>query len=511
MGTSSFRKTLIFGVGMASALLASATAAAAGQPRAGSAQVTQAVEQVKSRLNQLNQEIDVLKAQLEATQKQLEATQKQAQAASDKAASAQAQAKVASARAATQQTANKPEVATNYVEVAPGIHAELHGFVSASYFYQDQNFFFGNGQNGEFPNPPASPGQNNGLSGGDVRNSRAWLEIAGPTMGNGWHGGAHLEFDFFGGNNGTGAFSGQQPVLRLRQAYVTVDNDQIDGKLVVGQQWTLIFPYSSIEKGVNNLPESLTHIAFPLGYGTGMIGWRFPGIVYSQGLGKLASALADFRFDAGVFEGSYDGPGSNINFASAGNVNFHPQIQSRLSFHKDAWFAYLASDYSSEQLSGVGGTEKPPLGISKITTYAVVTGASWTRGPYVVGINGYVGRALGANFGALTQFGDIREFGGYLRAGYKFNQWGVPFLDHWGLYGNFAYNRPNQNDVIRWLKNGSSGRLRNKQVSADLIYTNGPFGFGFEWLHSILHRTATGADFETVVGNQASFSAIYHF
>src|SRR5579875_1667976 len=68
------------------------------------------------------------------------------------------------------------------VSTDPNVSVALHGFVDTSLFWQDQNFFFGNGQNAEFPLPPAIAGQHNNLSGGDVRNTRVWIDLAGPTM-----------------------------------------------------------------------------------------------------------------------------------------------------------------------------------------------------------------------------------------------------------------------------------------------------------------------------------------
>ncbi len=369
----------------------------------------------------------------------------------------------------------------------------FHGFIDSSFFWQDQNFSFGNGQNAEIPLP--NTGSKDNLSGGDVRNTRFWIDFAGPTLSNGWTAGGHIEADFFGGFNGTTAFSGQQPNPRLRQAFISLKN-ATGGTLTIGQQWDLLFP-------IDNFTESFTHIAFPLGLGDGMIGWRYPGVTWFQNLGQPAPGTPQWRLDLGVFEGNWSGPGSTINFQTAGNVNFQPQIEARLHVQDKDWLAYIVGHYSREDLSGVGGNAPTPIA-SSITSYAIEAGLGLHPGPWVLHAGVYTGKGLGQVFGALVQFGDIKEVGGYAQGGYKFNP-------NWGLYATYATDRPNAGDVITWLKNGSSGLLRGQQMALDLLYTNGPYGLGFEYLHAITRSTTTGLDRTTTVGNQLSVSAIYHF
>ena len=186
---------------------------------------------------------------------------------------------VASAAAADPATTSN--VSTGNVSIT------LHGFLDTTFFWQDQNFVFGNGQNAEFPVPAAS-GTHNDLSGGDLRNTRLWIDINGGALGgSGWTAGAHIEGDFFGGFNGTGPYSSQQESPRLRQGFITLNDADSGTSWKLGQQWSLLFQ-------TDNTPESYAHIAFPLGFGSGIIGWRFPGAVWS--LGKtLVEAAAKAR------------------------------------------------------------------------------------------------------------------------------------------------------------------------------------------------------------------------
>src|SRR6266576_3116857 len=79
-----------------------------------------------------------------------------------------------------------------------------------------------------------------------------------------------LEADFFGAFSATPAppFADEQPQLRIRFAYADLTNGRTTIRF--GQFWSPLF---------GEVPVSVTHVAFPLGYGaTGMIGWRFPGL-----------------------------------------------------------------------------------------------------------------------------------------------------------------------------------------------------------------------------------------
>jgi predicted porin len=379
------------------------------------------------------------------------------------------------------------------ISTAPALTIALHGFIDTSFFLQSQDFTFGNGQNAEFPVP--NTGSNHTLSGLDVRNTRAWIDIEGAPLSNGWGIGGHLEGDFFGGFNGTGGYSAQQETPRLRQAFIKLSNADNGSTVTIGQQWDLLFPGASV-------PESLTHIAFPLGYASGMIGWRFPGVVWSQNLSQTKDAMA-LGLDLGAFSGSWNGPGSNTNFDTAANAKFSPQIEARLRAQSGDWLGYLVGHYSTEDLSGVGGGAPTPI-TGKITSWAVELGTTWHPGPWSLRAAAYDGKGLGQVFGALAQFGDIKEFGGYVQGGYK-------FTSNWALYAEYATGRPDKGDVITWMSHGSNGLLKSQQYALDLIYADGPYGLGVEWMHAVLDSTTDGITTSSTGGNQLSFSAIYRF
>jgi hypothetical protein len=302
--------------------------------------------------------------------------------------------------------------------------------------------------------------------------------------------------DFFGGNNGTGPYSQQQPLPRLRQAYMVLDNPVSGSNIRVGQMWDLIFP-------LDDLAESLSHIAFPLGYGAGVIGWRFPGIIYTQDLNHGAEG-PKWQLDLGAFEGNWDGPGSNINYLTAGNVGFRPQIEAKLHVEvAKEWMAFLAAHYSQINLAGVGNTEPAPVK-RQFESIAYELGGAWTPGPWVFRGVGYTGKGIGEIFGDLSQFGDIRDKGGYVQGGYK-------FTPNWSFNLFYGVSEPNAHDVIRWTGNGATGLLKVYSYATNIEYTVGGYSFALEWIHAVLDSTTNGTNRKTTPGNQVNLSAYYKF
>lgn len=432
-------------------------------------------QQLEQRVDQLEQELNQLKAMIQA--------QKQP-AASQPAQAAPAQ-NVAAAPAAE----SKPVFTT-----APGVSVALHGFVSASAFEQSKSFVYGNGTNAEYP----VAGSKGSLSGMDVRNTRFWLDFSGAKFAGDWVGGGRIEMDFFGGYNGTGAYSQQQPTPRLRQAYMDLVNPTTGTTVRIGQQWEFLFP-------LDNVTDSLAHIAFPLGFGSGMIGWRFPGIVVMQDLNHGGEG-PKWRLDLGAFEGSWNGPDGAVNntaYLTAGNAGFRPQIEARLHVQDKHWLAYAVAHYSEVDLRGVNGAAPTPVQ-STVKSVGYELGGQWKPGPWVFKANAYTGKGLGEVFGDLSQFGDIKDTGGYLQAGYN-------FTPNWSLNAIYATSRPDKDDVIRWMGNGATGLLRSRQTGANLQYAAGAYAIGVEWLYGRLESTTDGTNRKTTSGNQVSLSGMYKF
>ena len=459
-----FRKPLALAVACALALPLAAQAQTA--PAGTSARD----QQLEQRVDQLEQELAQLKAMIQA---------QKAPAASQPTPAAPVQ-NVAAA---------PPAPATPTFSSAPGVSVALHGFISASAFTQDKSFTFGNGSNAEFP----VAGNKGSLSGVDVRNTRFWLDFSGAKFAGDWQGGGRIEMDFFGGYNGVGAYSQQQPTPRLRQAYMDFVNPVSGTTVRVGQQWELMFPLDAV-------PESLEHVAFPLGFGTGMVGWRFPGVVVMQDLNH-GSDGPKWRLDLGAFEGSWNGPGDNVNYLTAGNASFRPQLEARLRVADKDWVAFAAAHYSQVDLKGVGGNAPTPIK-EKVSSTGYELGGSWTPGQFVFKGLAYTGQGLGEIFGALAQFGDITESGGYVQAGYK-------FTPNWSAYAFYGVSRPDRADVLQWV--GANGRLKSQQSALSLQYAAGAYALSLEWMHAKLDAASGPTVTTTTQGNQVSVNGMYKF
>ena len=487
-----------------SRLLAISIACALALPLGAHAQSTRNTkgnareQQLEQRVNQLEQELAELKAMIQeqkAATTQAAQTAQQAQVTADQAATT---AKATSTKVEAATPNGKPVFST-----APGMSVALHGFVSASAFGQDKTFTYGNGQNAEIPAVPAKANKGS-LSGVDVRNTRFWLDFTGAKFNENWGGGGRIEMDFFGGFNGTGAYSEQQPTPRLRQAYMDITNASTGSTFRIGEQWDLMFP-------LDNTPTSLSHIAFPLGFGSGFVGWRYPGVVYMQDLNHGAEG-PKWRLDIGAFSGNWSGPNptgdtNTINYLTAGNANFRPQIEARLRVADKDWLAYFVAHYASLNLKGVNGSFATPIK-DKIDSYGYELGGQWKPGPWTFKGLIYSGNALGQIFGAMSQFGDISESGGYVQAGYN-------FTPKWSVNAFYALSSPNQTDVRRWVIGSNAtanGLLKNQQAALSLQYASGAYELGVEWMYDKLnYQTGPTGERRSINGNQVSLNGLYKF
>ena len=393
----------------------------------------------------------------------------------------------------------------------------IKGFVIASLYMQDNDFAFSNGQAAQWTTTDRSTDE--WIFGGDVRNTRITLAFNGPDAAGMKFGGA-IEADFFGGFNGAGAFSDEQQTPRLRLAYV----DVIRGKTTfrIGQFWSPMF---------GNVPASPTHVAFPLGYGTGMPGWRFPGLFIYHDFG--GSDTLKTKLSLAMMRGSWSGPGNNLNDGSAGEAGT-PQFEARLDLTGKSWSAYLVGHYDSKDCDGANDSFPsacPGTSDDSLDGTAIEFGAKVKFGAFTLAGNIYNGTAIGQQFGHITQFGDISSTGGWVQGSFQFNP-------NWAAHLFYGLDDPEDDDVIATIPNPVlsasapttpvstspvAARLKNEQIAASVMYSNGPYVLGVEWLNSSLDgrgkTTSPGAEGPVTVvnpvanwdGNQLSFSVWYKF
>jgi hypothetical protein len=366
------------------------------------------------------------------------------------------------------------------------------GFISATAFAQDQNFAVGNGQNAEYP-VGAECEVDCWFGGADIRNTRLTMVFEGPKVVGDWKVGGTLEMDFFGGFNGTATFSGQQPNPRLRLGFIDFTNGSTTIRM--GQQWAPLFGYTAV---------SLSHIAFPLGWGSaGDIGWRFPGLFVYQTLTPKDSVVnADLQI--AVMSGSWNGPDCGtttncVNDLTAGHASW-PQFELRVNVggklgDAGTWSGYIAGHIDEKDLSGAGAATPH----DKLTGSAVEVGAKVQIGPVLIQGNAYTGHSIGQQFAMITQFGKIQGQGGWAQLGFDITK-------NWSVFGFFGIDDPKNIDVLHAV--GAAGRMKNEMYAGMLRWKSGPLAFGLEYMHD---RLRTGALEVKTDGNQLALSALYNF
>src|SRR2546426_9073043 len=175
--------------------------------------------------------------------------------------------------------------AQQVVKFGEGQTLTISGFVSATFFTNRNKFgAFGQGQNAEYAAQVADT-TDRFFTDGDVRNTRINFTFnSTPVLGK-WSPRATLEADFFGAFNGVPPFGDEQPQLRIRFAYADLTNGRTT--IRIGQFWSPLF---------GETPGSLSHLAFPVGYGaSGKVGWRFPGIFVYHDLNPGKPVVAQLQ------------------------------------------------------------------------------------------------------------------------------------------------------------------------------------------------------------------------
>src|SRR5881398_2502461 len=208
----------------------------------------------------------------------------------------------------------------------------ISGFIDGTLFNSVGLFSsFGQGQNAEIAAAPANqPGVDRGIFDGDVRNTRINFTFNAPPVLGKWAPRATIEADFFGAFNGAAPvapFGDEQPQFRVRHAFVDLSNGRTT--LRIGQYWAPLFGETA-----PFIPVSLAHIAFPVGLGASMIGWRFPGVFLFHDLTPSTNPLK-LQLEVAALKGSGPTAAGNardsLNNIGIGEASGLPQVETRLN------------------------------------------------------------------------------------------------------------------------------------------------------------------------------------
>jgi hypothetical protein len=379
----------------------------------------------------------------------------------------------------------------------------FHGIVGSSFYVQDNATYVFNGQG---PLLALAKGNGDFTTGADVRQSRFNFSLAGPKVFSGATPKAVVEIDFFGGY-GAGGYGEVSIFPRLRLAYAELNwgNDVIR----FGQDHELI---------LGMIPEGMGHMAFPVTYFNGMIGWREPGIGYFHTIpmgegSKLELALQVIKSD---WQNPADFGTNNLAYLNVdlGQLSGYPGFEGRVKYSSDLITAYVAGHYNKvmgthagDVVAGPGTPGNPLMGVptQNIDVWAAVAGVKLQASGLVIAANAYYGTNLGAFLGEQLQFAigpnDVHEFGVWGEAGYNFSK-------NFNAYIIGGTSQPDKTDS---QKDGNT-RLNSSVVGGMVRYQDGGFAVGPEFYHTIANSLdpMTGNTTE-IDANQFMLSGMYFF
>jgi hypothetical protein len=380
------------------------------------------------------------------------------------------------------------------VRLGEGQTLTISGLVSSTMFLNNGRFGgFGQGQNAAWADS-TQPATDKTFLDADVRNTRINFTVnAQPVLGK-FAPRVVLEADFFGAFNGAPPFGDEQAQLRIRFAYVDLTNGRTT--LRIGQFWSPLF---------GAVPVSLSHVAFPLGYGAaGKVGWRFPGIFLYHDLtpGKPVA----IQLQLAAFEGSGPtAPGKDTPLNTGighGEASGKPQLEALLNFSKRSpnlsWNLYVVGHVDWKDTTGTGAAG------DDLTGTAFELGGSIAPGKLTVQGNVYTGKAIGQQFGHITQQGNVRGVGGWVQGGYD-------FTPRWSLWAFYGLDDPDEAESPG-LPTTTGARLKNQEIAGMVRFRAGRYQLGLEVLQATTTWRAVAA--ATPVerdATQIALSVLYTF
>jgi len=396
-----------------------------------------------------------------------------------------------------------PARAQQVLKLGEGETLTISGFISATMFTNRGLFAsFGQGQNAAIAASPANqPATDKSITDGDFRNTRLNFTFTGvPVLGK-WAPRATVEFDFFGAFNGVPPFGDEQPQIRGRLIFADLTNGRTT--VQIGQLWSPSFA---------EVPVSLTHIAFPIGYGaSGEIGWRFPGVFLYQDLSAAGTPL-NVQLQLAAMKGS--GPAATLRDSAAANnigngeASGLPQLEARLNFAKKSqnlgWSFYVVGHVDWKDTTGTGrDTTNTGAKDSNLSAWGIEGGGSINPGKFTLHGNVYYGKALGQLFAHITQNapaeGDIRGWGAWAQAGYD-------FTPHWSLWGYYGLDQPDAGKFAQDHPTVVGGLPRQQSHEGDVLlrFRAGRYALGLEYYRSVVRYNTGPAH-----ADQVALSVLY--
>jgi hypothetical protein len=385
---------------------------------------------------------------------------------------------------------------------AQDVKLEFHGFVGGSVFTETAGLSSGGGSGAWHVG--SAPATDKAVSGGDVRQTRLNFSLTGPEIFAGATPRAFAEIDFFG-NSGEGAFGDISITPRLRVAFAEL-KFATNTIVRAGQDHDLVL-------GIV-LPSTVGHVAFPLSYNAGTVGWRRPGVgVYqtfpvSEMKLEVAASVGKANWRSGGIPGtgsrdSVDGTFVPVDgsLAGLGAASGLPALQARAKLMGKSFEAFAAGFMSSIDVNGAGAS-----GGASLDTTVITAGGKVSYLGATLAAAGYMGKNLGPLAGNLLQWQptaalaseiDVNEIGAWAQLGYNV----TPAISVWALAG---LANPDDEDLAQ----AALTRSRNVTTSGMLRYQSKGYAAGLEYSHFETKYTNLA---DTQKGNQLMLSGMYFF
>lgn len=371
----------------------------------------------------------------------------------------------------------------------------LKGFVSMSAAYQSGAFILSEGQQSLGSATAAGSVPDKDSLTFDVRQSRFNFSVKGPQVLMGATPTGVMEIDFMQGFGG-GNYGNVSLLNRLRVAYVELNWGA--HKLQLGQQNDLVFAMA---------PTSLSHIAFPLGYFTGNVGWRRPGIFGFHTFSlpsdlKLEAAWEVGRSQwadaaSGVGGATTNAPG-NISLGEASGA---PALEGRVTLAYGKLFtAFVGAHWQNIDLSGYGSGAATSPATATISTTAFNGGLKLTlpvEGDMALTVQGtgFTGKNVAPLIANMTtsatafKFGpngeDVATMGWWAQAGFNLTK----EFSLWALYGQ---QKIDETDFAT-ANFGTGAAFENATTNVIAMYRDGGMGLSAEWINfKTTYATAGG-------------------
>ncbi len=402
----------------------------------------------------------------------------------------------------------------------------FHGFAGVTLFAQDAQTKVAEGQLAMWAFPqqngaaPAAiggkqPNTDRTIFNGDIRQTRLNFSAAGPQIWAGATPKAVIELDLAGGY-GSGNYGDISLVPRVRLGYVELDWGP--HRLLFGQQNDLTLPFVSY---------SLSHLAFPLSFATGLVGWRRPGVFgYHTVAGERTGGFLELAWEIGA---PHWGIGNNIGAQAAstaaspaaagagdrfgfnsGEASGVPVVEGRvLVGHGTSYQLYATGHYGRLDRSGADASSSAL--VRDLDVVALQTGGRAMTGPLTLQFQAFTGKNLAQLTGEFLQFqpaavGDVHEYGAYVQAGFN-------FTPEWSIWGMIGTDKINQADAAAAHAVLSTFGVHQNVVSQAFVqYRLDKLGLSLEWTH--FHTKTFGSTPSldaNLDANQVAFNTIYFF